>query len=139
MYLTKDGREVAIEQLTPDNYSVPKGEERLYHCIIEQTQFNRKNGKKLSHPRVQKFNRRIYEKVVRDKMLDTGYTITVLHDPTEWIKAHAEKVAEQKRVSAEAKEAAIQARIDEAVAKAIAALEAKKKKLAAKKQEAKSE
>ena len=124
--ITKDGKDVAIEMLTPENYKVPAGEERLYHCVIEQKKFHSTTGVKLSKPRVQKFNRKIYERVVESNLRKMGYTIIVLHDPTEWIKAHAEKVAKMKAEKAAGKEAAIQARIDKAVAEAVAAALAKK-------------
>ena len=142
--ITKDGRDVAIEQLTPENYIVPKGEERFYHCVIEVRQFSRTTGQKQSHPRVQKFNRKIWEKSVRDNLIKQGYTITVLWNPNEWIKAHAEQKAQAVAVSKAAKEAEIQARINDAVAKAVAeALAAQKAakptKKATKKAEPKTE
>lgn len=133
--ITKDGRDVAIEQLTPENYLVPKGEERYYHCLIEVRNFNRTTGAKLSKPRVQKFNPKIFEKLCRDKMADTGYTITILWNPTEWIKEHKEAVA---RAKAE-RSASIQARIDKAVAEAVAAALAAQKKAAPKKTTKKAE
>lgn len=136
--ITKDGRDVAVEQLTPENYLVPKGEERYYHCLIEVKQYSRTTGAKQSRPRVQKFNRKIFERVVRDNLTQAGWTITVLWNPTEWIKAHAEKVAASKAASKAAKEAEIQSRIDDAVAKAVAqALAAQKAAKPAKKASAK--
>lgn len=131
--ITKDGRDVAIEQLTPENYIVPKGEERLYHCVIEVRQFSRTTGKKQSHPRVQKFNRKIYEKSVRDSLIKQGYTITVLWNPNEWIKAHAEQKAQSVAAHKAAKEADMQAKIDAAVAKALEAYKAEEKAAKAKK------
>ena len=119
--ITKDGKDVAIEMLTPENYKVPAGEERLYHCVIEQKKFHSTTGVKLSKPRVQKFNRKIYERVVESNLRKMGYTITILYDPTEWIKAHELKVAQSRAQKAADKEAAIQARIDKAVKEALAA------------------
>lgn len=132
--INKDGRDVAIEQLTPETYLVPKGEERLYHCIIEVRNFSRTTGQKLSHPRIQKFNRKIWERSVRDNLLKQGYTVTVLWNPNEWIKAHAEQKAQAVAMSKAAKEAEIQAKINDAVAKAVAeALAAQKAAKPAKK------
>ena len=50
-----------IEKLTPENYIVPKGEERFYHVVIEVEQFDQKTGKRLSRPRVQKFGKKMFE------------------------------------------------------------------------------
>lgn len=136
--ITKDGRDVAIEQLTPENYLVPKGEERFYHCLIEVKQFSRTTGAKLSRPRVQKFNRKMFERVVRDNLTKAGWTITILWNPTQWLKDNAQAVAAKKAASKAAKEAEIQSRIDDAVAKAVAeALAAQKAAKPAKKASAK--
>lgn len=136
--ITKDGRDVAIEQLTPENYLVPKGEERFYHCLIEVKQFSRTTGAKLSRPRVQKFNRKMFERVVRDSLTKAGWTITILWNPTQWLKDNAQAVAAKKAASKAAKEAEIQSRIDDAVAKAVAeALAAQKAAKPAKKASAK--
>ena len=118
--ITKDGRDTAIEKLTADNYVVPKGEERCYHCVIEVEQYDQKTGKKLSKPRVQKFGRKIFEAVVREALAKQGYKVTVLHDPNEWIKAHAEQAAASAKAAAEAKKKAEQERFDAAVAAAVA-------------------
>ena len=37
---TKDGSMVSILDLTADNFACPKGEERSYHCRIEQVKFD---------------------------------------------------------------------------------------------------
>ena len=89
--ITKDGRDTPIEKLTPDNYIVPKGEEKDYHAVIEVVQYDTKTGKKLSKPRVQKFGKKIFETNVWDSLLKQGYTITILHDPNVWLKEQAAK------------------------------------------------
>ena len=63
--ITKDGRDTPIEKLTPDNYVVPKGEEKDYHAIIEVVQYDPKTGRKISRPRVQKFGRKAFEQTVQ--------------------------------------------------------------------------
>ena len=118
--ITKDGRDVPIEKLTPDNYIVPKGEERSYHCVIEVIQYDPKTGKKLSKPRVQKFGKKMFENIVLDTLRKQGYTITILHDPNDWIKEHQAKAAEKARAEAEAKAKAEQEKFDAAVAAAVA-------------------
>lgn len=125
---TKDGNNVAILDLTPENYLVPKGEEMVYHCRIEVVSFNQKTGERMSKPRVQKFGRKAFEKSVRDTLLKQGYKVDVLYNPTEWIKARLE-ARNQSRANAKARqEAEIQKRVDEAVAKALAAKKTSKPK-----------
>lgn len=125
--ITKSGKDVSLEALTPGEYIVPKGEERFYHCLIEVKQFSRTTGVKQSRPRLQKFGLKAFRKDVRENLTKQGYTITVLHDPSEWVKAHAQKVAETKEAGKAAKEAEMQAKIDAAVAKAIEAYKASEK------------
>ena len=117
--ITKDGRDVPIEKLTPDNYIVPKGEERSYHCVIEVIQYDPKTGKKISKPRVQKFGKKMFENIVLDTLRKQGYTITILHDPNDWIKEHQAKAAEKAKAEAEAKAKAEQEKFDAAVDKAV--------------------
>lgn len=118
--ITKDGRDTPIEKLTPDNYIVPKGEERSYHCVIEVIQYDPKTGKKISKPRVQKFGKKMFENIVLDTLRKQGYTITILHDPNDWIKEHQAKAAEKAKAEAEAKAKAEQEKFDAAVAAAVA-------------------
>lgn len=123
--LTKDGIDVPINALTPENYLVPKGEEMVYHCVIEVVQFNPKTGVRISRPRVQKFGRKIFEHTVRDALLKQGYTVKILYNPTEWIKAKKNQVA-QHRANAEARrKAEIDAAVQAAVAKALAEVKTK--------------
>lgn len=100
--ITKDGRDTPIEKLTAENYIVPKGEERSYHAVIEVVQYDPKSGKKLSKPRVQKFGKKQFETNVLASLRKQGYTITILHDPTEWIKEQQAKAQQQAKAKAEA-------------------------------------
>lgn len=131
--LTKDGRDTAIENLTPGNYIVPKGEEMSYHAVIEVKQFNPKTGKRISTPRVQKFGKKAFESTVRESLKKQGYDIVILHDPNKWLaeqKALAEKAAAEK---AEAQKKAEQEKFDAAVAAAVAKALAEKEKADAEK------
>ena len=131
--LTKDGRDTAIENLTPENYIVPKGEEMSYHAVIEVKQFNPKTGKRISTPRVQKFGKKAFESTVRDSLKKQGYDIVILHDPKKWLaeqKVLAEKAAAEK---AEAQKKAEQEKFDAAVAAAVAKALAEKEKADAEK------
>lgn len=118
--LTKDGRDTPIEKLTPENYIVPKGEEKDYHAVIEVVQYDPKTGKKLSKPRVQKFGKKTFETSVRSSLQKQGYAITILHDPNEWLKEQAEKREQAKKEAAAAKAKADQEKFDAAVAAAVA-------------------
>lgn len=134
--ITKDGRDTPIENLTPENYVVPVGEEKDYHAVIEVVQFDPKTGKRLSRPRVQKFNRKIFEQTVLSSLRKMGYTVTILHNPNEWLKANAEKKAAAEKAAREAAKKAEQERFDAAVAAAVEkALAAQKKKVSKKAEE----
>ena len=126
--ITRDGRDTPIDRLTAENYIVPKGEERAYHCVIEVVQFDPKTGRRISKPRVQKFGRKIFDRSVRSSLLKQGYTITILHDPNEWIKANKEKAEASAKAAAEAKKKAEQERFDAAVAAAVAKALAEREK-----------
>lgn len=138
--LTKDGKDVSPEMLTPENYKVPAGEERLYHLVQEVKQFDTKTGRKISNARVQKYGRKLFEKVVRDQLMKQGYEITILHNPTAYLEAlkkakaeaaaktKAEKEAEEKAKFDVAVQAAVAEKLDAAVAAAVKkALAAEKK------------
>ena len=140
--ITKDGRDTPIEKLTPDNYIVPKGEEKDYHAIIEVRQFDPKTGNRLSKPRVQKFGKKIFEAHVGDSLRKQGYTVTILHDPNVWMKEQAAKAEQQAKEQAEAKakaeqerfnaavDAAVESKLDAAVAKALAEQKAQQEQAA---------
>ena len=83
-------KDVAIIDVTPENYIVPDNEKHLYHCVIEIKKFDGETGKRLSIPRIQKFGKKGYENSIADNLKKQGYTITVLHDPNEYMKAKAE-------------------------------------------------
>ena len=110
-------KDVAITDVNPENYIVPSNEQHLYHCIIEVRKFDSETGKRLSIPRIQKF-----ENGILDALKKQGYTITVLHDPNEYVKAQAEEKAA--RTAAQQKAAEEKAAAD---AKAKAEAEAKAK------------
>lgn len=118
--ITKDGRDTPIEKLTPDNYIVPKGEERAYHAVIEVVQYDPKTGKKLSKPRVQKFGKKSFEATIQASLRKQGYTVTILHDPNTWIAEQKEKAAAKAKADAEAKAKAEKEKFDAAVAAAVA-------------------
>lgn len=99
--ITKDGRDVTLDELTAENYLCPKGEEMSYHVVIEVKQFDSKTGRRISTPRLQKFGRKMWNGIMYSSLRKQGYDIKVLHDPTEWITAYKAKMAELNAAKAE--------------------------------------
>lgn len=100
--ITKNGRDLPIEQITSENYEVPRGEEMVYHVKIEVKQFNQKTGERISRPQIQKFGMKTWQGSVRDSLRKQGYTMEILHDPTVWVKennARMENLMAQKQVN----------------------------------------
>lgn len=87
-------KDVPILEVTAENYIVPRGEEDTYHCRIEQTQFNPRNGKRMSRPRIQKFDAKMFPSLSRN-LRQQGWDIEVLYDPTDYLK---EKEAERQEM-----------------------------------------
>jgi hypothetical protein len=81
-------KDVPILEVTAENYIVPRGEEDTYHCRIEQMQFNPRNGKRQSRPRIQKFDAKMFP-MLRRNLAQQGWDIEVLYDPT-WYNAAKE-------------------------------------------------
>ena len=130
--ITKEGRDLPVEKLTPENYIVPKGEERFYHVVIEVRQFDPKTGKRISRPRVQKFGKKMFEAHIQASLRKQGYDIVVLHNPNEWLKENQAKAAQAAKEQEEAKAKAEKEKFDAAVAAAVAK-ELAKREAAAKK------
>ena len=86
-------KDVPIVEVTPENYIVPKGEEDTFHCRIEQTQFNQRNGKRLSRPRIQMFEAKMSPSVARN-LRQQGWDIVVLYDPTDYLAEREAKRAQ---------------------------------------------
>ena len=86
-------KDVPLSQVTATNYIVPKGEEKSWHVIQEKKEFDRNTGKQLSRPMLQKYDTKCYPQT-RKYLMDAGYTITVLHDPTKWSQQHQQAKAQ---------------------------------------------
>lgn len=95
-------KDVPLLEVTPENYIVPEGEENTYHVIQEVTTFDQRTGKRLSRPRIQKYGAKEFPAIQRI-LKQQGYVITVLYDPTEWLKEQAEKREAMKNLTAEKK------------------------------------
>lgn len=99
---TADGiKDVNLLQVTQENYIVPDDEKHLYHCRIEVRKFNPETGERLSKPSLQKFGRKFFERNGLHNLRQQGYTVDILYNPTEWIKANKELIA-KKRTDVEA-------------------------------------
>jgi len=127
---TKTGQDLPLLKLTSDNYLVPKGEEHLYHVRIEVKKFDTESGERLSIPRIQKFGETGYKTSIAKNLKKQGFTLDVLHNPSEWLKEQAElrktaiqDAANRKMQAQEQKEIeaadATQQLIDAAVEKAL--------------------
>lgn len=87
----KEGtKDVPIMDVTAENYIVPDGEEGTYHCRIEQRQFNPNTGERLSRPFIQKFPAKMWPALLRN-LKQQGWTVEILHDPTEFNRKEEEK------------------------------------------------
>ena len=115
---TTDGKtqDLPLLQLTKDNYLCPEGEERVYHCRIEVKKFDGDTGERLSRPKLCKFEPKFFEAFGLHNLRQQGYTVDVLHNPSEWEKAHAAELAEQEQ--AKARQAAEKAAADREAMKA---------------------
>lgn len=129
--LTKDEKDVDIIKIDADNYKVPAGEEHLYHVKIEVKKFNPDSGARMSRPRIQIFGAKEYETTVKNDLVRQGYTLDVLHNPTEWLKQQeaakaqaAEQTAADRKKAAEEKAAADAKAAEETKAAEKAALKA---------------
>ena len=85
-------------EVTAENYIVPRGEEGTYHCRIEQKQFDQRSGKRLSKPRIQKFDAKMYPAIARN-LRQQGWDIEVLYDPTDFLKEQEAKRQERETLT----------------------------------------
>ena len=94
----KDGNFYSLDEITPELYVCPAGEERSYHVVQEVVEFTRK-GQRISSPRLQKYGQKIFETIMRDSLMKQGYDVKILHNPKEWIAKveQAQKELAQKR------------------------------------------
>lgn len=103
-------KDVPLTEVTPENYIVPKGEESAYHVVQELKNFDRRTGKRLSRPVLQKYDEKVFNTKQRKWLTSMGYDIVIVHDPTEYNRKRMEQSqqttkqrqeAERKRKAAE--------------------------------------
>lgn len=140
--ITKDNKDLSILEITPENYVVPKGEERFYHVKMEIKSFDQHTGERLSHPFIQKFARVDFEGGMMSLLRQQGYDMVILHDPKAWMEKYAaelNKTRAQKEAEAKAKAEAEKEALKEQIRKEVLAemrAEKKDKKETKKKEEA---
>lgn len=114
-------KDVPIIEVNAANYIVPQGEEGTYHVRQEITSFDPKTGKRLSQPRIQKYGPKEYKQIV-SILKQQGYEITILHDPTDFLKKQEEELEALRNMTAEKKKELEQKRYEEEKAKMEAAI-----------------
>ena len=99
--MQKNLNRLSVDQVNAGNFTVPKGEEHLYHVKIEVPQYDSATGTKISIPRIQVFNPKMYPVLVGN-LKQIGYKIEVLYDPTEFLKAKKaeKKLSKEERMKA---------------------------------------
>lgn len=149
--ITKDNRDLSVLEITPENYLVPRGEERFYHVKMEIKSFDQHTAERLSHPFIQKFTRVDFEGGMMSLLRQQGYDMVILHDPKAWMEQHAAELNKSKaqkeaeaKAKAEAEKEALKEQIRkellaEMKAEAEAKTEKKDKKETKKKEEAPAE
>lgn len=95
MHVKENGKikDAGILDVTPENFIVPDGGRHLYHCRIEVKKFNPETGERQSKPRIQSFGKKFFETFGLHNLRQQGYTVDILYDPNEWLKANKEKAA----------------------------------------------
>lgn len=134
----QDGRlkDVAVAEVTKENYIVPQNEQGLYHCKMELVKFNEDTGVKVSKPSIQKVGKRAFESIMQKQWKAYGYKIEILHDPTEWLAKHSasNNLSQQALIDMAVKNALAQQKaaydkqMEEVVAKAVEKQSKKSKK-----------
>ena len=141
--ITKDNKDLSVLEVTPENYLVPRGEERFYHVKMEIKSFDQHTGERLSHPFIQKFTRVDFEGGMMSLLRQQGYDMVILHDPKAWMEQHAaelNKSKAQKEAEAKAKAEAEKEALKEQIRKELLAeMKVEKEKKETKKETKKKE
>ena len=75
-----------LTEITAENYLVEDNERGFYHCMLERKLFDGATGERLSRPFIQKFDAKGFTGLYRN-LVESGYDVKVLHDPTATPKA----------------------------------------------------
>lgn len=91
-------KDVPLSEVTAANYIVPKGEENTYHVLQDIPRYDQRTGKKLSIARIQKYGLKEFKDISRI-LRQQGYELTILYDPTDYIKRQQEAEEERKALT----------------------------------------
>lgn len=99
--LTREGKNLPLTEITAENYLVEDNERGFYHCRLERKLFDGATGERLSRPFIQKFDVKGFSVLYRN-LVESGYDVEVLHDPTAKPKDVPAKVKDAPVVKKEA-------------------------------------
>lgn len=91
-------KDVPIKEVTAANYIVPKGEEHTYHVLQCLPNYHQRTGQDLSQRRIQKYGLKEFKDISRI-LRQQGYELTILYDPTDYIKSQQEAEEERKALT----------------------------------------
>ena len=101
--MPKNPNRLSVDQVNAGNFTVPKGEEHLYHVKIEVPQFDQSTGQRISIPRIQPFTHKMFKSRLVNTLKQLGYKLEILHDPTEFLaekKSKAQPMTREERIKA---------------------------------------
>lgn len=111
--MPQNNNRLSVDQVNAGNFTVPKGEEHLYHVKIEIPQYDPSTGRKISIPRIQAFGAKMFTSMLNLGLKGIGYELEILHDPTEYNESvKAEKALSKderirKKIMAELRESGV--------------------------------
>lgn len=85
--MQKNNNQLPGNKVDASNFTVPEGEEHLYHVKIEVPQYDQSTGEKLSTPRIQAFTHKMFRSSLMKSLKQLGFKLEILHDPTEYLKS----------------------------------------------------
>lgn len=88
-------KDVPVSEVTAENYICPEDELHGYHVKMEIVRHDTMTGKKISKPRVQKFDKKVFP-TIRPILEAQGYTLEILHDPKDFAAKTAKQIEEEK-------------------------------------------
>nr|DAW08647.1 MAG TPA: hypothetical protein [Caudoviricetes sp.] len=125
-----------LDDVTMENYNVPKGEEGIYHVVLEVKEFDKNTGERKSTPTMQKFGVVAFETSL-SQLRHLGYNVRVVYDPTQYLKNKQEAEAQaQAQAQEEAEAQRVEQALEEQRKQHEQELEEQRKALEAEKEEA---
>ena len=91
-------KDVPLSEVTAANYIVPEGERNTYHVLQDIPRYDQRTGRKLSVVRIQKYGVKEFKDINRI-LRQQGYELTILYDPTEYLRKQHEAEEERKTLT----------------------------------------